>query len=72
KNFETRELKALILLQILSELSAGPEMRKLSSIDKKKIKALVDDTFRNIDAERASESRSSFNPFKMLAGFFGR
>ncbi|MFM7458783.1 MAG: hypothetical protein ACKO3R_09025 [bacterium] len=72
KDFETRELKALTLLQVLSELSAGPVMRFSGAAAKQQIKALVDDTFRNIDAERASESRSSFNPFKILAGFFGR
>jgi hypothetical protein len=72
KDFETRELKALTLLQVLSELSAGPVMRFSGAAAKQQIKALADDTFKNIDAERGSESSLSFNPFKMLAGFFGK
>lgn len=72
KDFETRELKALTLLQVLSELSAGPVMRFSGAAAKQQIKALADDTFKNIDAERVSESGLSFNPFKMLAGFFNR
>lgn len=72
KDFETRELKALTLLQVLSELSAGPVMRFSGAAAKQQIKALVDDTFKNIDAERASDPGFSFNPFKMLAGFFNR
>ena len=72
KDFETRELKALTLLQVLSELSAGPVMRFSGAAAKQQIKALADDTFKNIDAERASEPGFSFNPFKMLAGFFGK
>jgi hypothetical protein len=72
KNFEARELKALILLQILSEVSAGPKILLKTKYEKQQIKALVDDTCKNIDAERVSESRSSFNPFKMLAGLFNR
>ena len=72
KDFETRELKALTLLQVLSELSAGPVMRFSGAAAKQQIKALADDTFRNIDAERVSESGLSFNPFKMLAGLFNK
>jgi glutathione peroxidase-family protein len=72
KDFETRELKALTLLQVLSELSAGPVMRFSGAAAKQQIKALADDTFKNIDAERVSESGLSFNPFKMLAGFFNK
>lgn len=72
KDFETRELKALTLLQVLSEMSAGPVMRFSGAAAKQQIKALADDTFKNIDAERASEPGFSFNPFKMLAGFFGK
>lgn len=72
KNFEARELKALILLQILSEVSAGPKILLKTKYEKQQIKALVDDTCKNIDAERGSESRLSFNPFKMLAGLFGK
>jgi hypothetical protein len=72
KNFEAHELKALTLLQVLSELSAGPVMRFSGAAAKQQIKALADDTFKNIDAERSSESGSLFNPFKMLAGLFNR
>jgi hypothetical protein len=72
KDFETRELKALTLLQVLSELSAGPVMRFSGAAAKQQIKALADDTFKNIDIERASEAGLSFNPFKMLAGLFNR
>jgi hypothetical protein len=72
KNFEARELKALILLQILSEVSAGPKILLKTKYEKQQIQALVDDTCKNIDAERAPESGFSFNPLKMLAGFFGK
>jgi hypothetical protein len=72
KNFEAHELKALTLLQVLSELSAGPVMRFSGAAAKQQIKALADDTFKNIDIERASEAGLSFNPFKMLAGLFNR
>ena len=72
KNFEERELKALTLLHVLSELSAGPAMRFSGAAAKQQIKALVDDTFKNIDVERVSESGASFNPFKILAGLFNK
>jgi hypothetical protein len=72
KNFEARELKALILLQILSEVSAGPKILLKTKYEKQQIKALVDDTCKNIDAERAPESGFSFNPLRMLAGLFNR
>ena len=47
-------------------------MRFSGAAAKQQIKALADDTFRNIDAERVSESGLSFNPFKMLAGLFNK
>jgi len=64
------ELKGLVLLQTLSELSAGPVMRLSGTAAINQVKSLVDDSFRNIDRERQGSSDLSWNPFKLLAGFW--
>lgn len=75
RDFEAKELKALVTLQTLSEVSAGPEMRFTGTRATKQIKGLLEESFKNID-EMSKKSKLqegsqgfSFNPFKLLAGF---
>lgn len=73
RSFTNEELKELVALQTMSEISAGPAMRL--GTDKrsfKKIQDLLSESFSNIDkASPSTETKSgSLNPFKLLASFF--
>jgi len=73
RTFTNEELKELVALQTMSEISAGPTMRLSDKQNLKKIQDLLTESFSSIDKafpRDGSASGFALNPFKLLAGFF--